>query len=112
MESRHRGALLRPGGNDIAHRRSALFRTTGECVGIAELHFARRQRGAGMSGTVEAIYVAERSGQPMRAIDQVVGTAGRGLLGDRHCRAADAPPLAPADRVPDISLVEAEVLDS
>src|SRR3954463_1642388 len=65
-----------------------------------------------MSGTVEAIYVAERSGQPMRAIDEVVGAAGRGLLGDRHCRPADAPPLAPADRVPDVSLVEAEVLDS
>src|SRR3954470_11112679 len=65
-----------------------------------------------MSGTVEAIYVAERSGQPMRAIDEVVGAAGRGLLGDRHCRPADAPPLAPDERVPDLSLVEAEVLES
>jgi len=65
-----------------------------------------------MSGTVEAIYVAERSGQPMRAIDEVVGAAGRGLLGDRHCRPADAPPLTPDERVPDVSLVEAEVLES
>jgi MOSC domain-containing protein YiiM len=65
-----------------------------------------------MGGVVEAIYIAERSGQPMRAVTEVEGAAGRGLLGDRHCRPADAPPLAPNDRVPDISLVEAEVLAS
>jgi len=65
-----------------------------------------------MRGTVEGIYVAERSGQPMRAVTEVMGEAGRGLLGDRHCRPSNAPPLAPGDRVPDLSLVEAEVLEA
>ena len=44
--------------------------------------------------------------------DEVQGVAERGLLGDRHCRSADAPPLAPGARVPDVSLVEAEVLEA
>jgi MOSC domain-containing protein YiiM len=65
-----------------------------------------------MSGIIEAIFVAEQSGQPMRSVAEVTGEAGRGLLGDRHCRPADAPPLAPDARVPDVSLVEAEVLES
>ena len=65
-----------------------------------------------MGGIVEQIFIAERSGQPMRPVGEVVGEAGRGLLGDRHCRPIDAPPLAPSDRVPDVSLVEAEVLES
>jgi MOSC domain-containing protein YiiM len=65
-----------------------------------------------MRGTVVQIFIAERPGQPMRSVDEVQGEAGRGLLGDRHCRPADAPPLAPGDRVPDVSLVEAEVLDA
>jgi MOSC domain-containing protein YiiM len=65
-----------------------------------------------MRGTVEGIFIAERSGQPMRAVEEVVGAAGRGLLGDRHCRPADAPPPAPGERVPDLSLVEVEVLES
>jgi MOSC domain-containing protein YiiM len=65
-----------------------------------------------MRGTVEQIFIAERSGQPMRSVDEVVGEAERGLLGDRHCRPLDAPPLSPSERVPDISLVEAEVLES
>jgi MOSC domain-containing protein YiiM len=63
-----------------------------------------------MRGTVEQIFIAERPGQPMRLVDEARGEAGRGLLGDRHCRPADAPPLAPGERVPDLSLVEAEVL--
>jgi len=65
-----------------------------------------------MSGRVESIFIAERSGQPMRSVCEVVGEAGRGLLGDRHCRPADSPPLAPDERVPDVSLVEAEVLEA
>src|SRR5215212_2204054 len=65
-----------------------------------------------MHGTIEGIYIAERSGEPMRSVAEVVGEAGRGLLGDRHCRSADAPPLAPGERVPDLSLVEAEVLEA
>jgi MOSC domain-containing protein YiiM len=65
-----------------------------------------------MRGTVEQIFIAERSGQPMRSVGEVVGAAGRGLIGDRHCRPVDAPPLAAGDRIPDVSLVEAEVLES
>lgn len=64
-----------------------------------------------MSGTVVEIYIAERSGQPMRAMPAVEGAAGRGLIGDRHCRAVDAPHSSEAD-LHNISLVEAEVLDS
>jgi len=73
-----------------------------------------------MGGVVEGIYIVERSGQPMHAVTEVVGLAGRGLLGDRHCRpdpdttlepscGADAPPH---HEVQDLSLVEAEVLDA
>jgi hypothetical protein len=62
-------------------------------------------------GSVEGIFIAERPGQPMRPMTAIEGAAGRGLIGDRHCRPEDAPPLAPADRVPDVSLVEAEVLE-
>ena len=64
-----------------------------------------------MSGIVVEIYVAERSGQPMRAVSSVEGAAGRGLIGDRHCRPLDAPPSSEAD-LHNISLVEAEVLAS
>lgn len=65
-----------------------------------------------MSGVVAGIFLAEQSGQPMRAVSEVVGAAGRGLLGDRHCRPADASTSGLDDGVHDISLVEAEVLDS
>jgi MOSC domain-containing protein YiiM len=65
-----------------------------------------------MGGVVEGIFVAERPAQPMRSVSQVVGAAGRGLLGDRHCRPADAPPPGPHDEVRNVSLVEAEVLES
>ena len=72
-----------------------------------------------MSGVVAAIYIAEQSGQPMGAVNEVVGAAGRGLLGDRHCRPdPDAhrdpscgPEAPPHHEVQDLSLVEAEVLD-
>jgi MOSC domain len=73
-----------------------------------------------MDGVIEGIFVAERSGQPMRAVTEVVGEAGRGLLGDRHCRPdptttlqPSCGPLAPPHhQVQDLSLVEAEVLDA
>jgi MOSC domain-containing protein YiiM len=64
-----------------------------------------------MSGIVVEIYIAERSGQPMRAMSAVEGAVGRGLIGDRHCRPVDAPPSMEAD-LHNISLVEAEVLES
>ena len=64
-----------------------------------------------MSGVVEGIFIAERPGQSMRSVPEVVGAAGHGLIGDRHCRPADASPLGPFDEVQDLSLVEAEVLE-
>jgi hypothetical protein len=71
-----------------------------------------------MQGTVEGIYIAERSGEPMRAVSEVTGAAGRGLLGDRHCRPDPETPLIPScgvtpqhHEVQHLSLVEAEVLD-
>ena len=72
-----------------------------------------------MSGIVEAIFIAEQSGQPMRAVSNVVGAAGRGLLGDRHCRPDPQTRLEPScgteappnHEVQNLSLVEAEVLD-
>jgi MOSC domain-containing protein YiiM len=73
-----------------------------------------------MAGVVEAIFIAERSGQPMQPVTEVVGEAGRGLLGDRHSRPdldttlePSCGPSAPAHHeVQDLSLVEAEVLDA
>jgi MOSC domain-containing protein YiiM len=65
-----------------------------------------------MGGVVEGIFIADRSGQPMHSVPEVVGEARRGLLGDRHCRPADASPPAPDDEVNDVTLVEAEVLES
>jgi MOSC domain-containing protein YiiM len=72
-----------------------------------------------VAGIVEAIFIAERSGQPMRAVSNVVGAAGRGLLGDRHCRPdpgarlepSCGPEAPPNHEVQNLSLVEAEVLD-
>jgi hypothetical protein len=63
-----------------------------------------------MGGTVEGIFVAEQPGEPMRAVPEVVGEAGHGLVGDRHYRAS----VARKRRLTmdDLSLVEAEVLDS
>jgi MOSC domain-containing protein YiiM len=72
-----------------------------------------------MGGVVEGIFIAEQSGQPMKAIPEVVGEAGRGLIGDRHCRPDPETVLEPScgseapphHEVQDLSLVEAEVLD-
>ena len=73
-----------------------------------------------MSGRVEGIYIAGRSGEPMQAVAEVGGEAGRGLLGDRHCRPDPRTMLEPScgssapphHAVQDLSLVEAEVLDA
>ncbi len=73
-----------------------------------------------MVGVVEGIYIAERSGQPMRTVSEVVGETGRGLLGDRHCRPdpqtkldpSCGPSAPPHHEVQDLSLVESEVLDA
>jgi MOSC domain-containing protein YiiM len=73
-----------------------------------------------MGGVVEGIFIAERSGEPMRPVTEVAGEAGRGLLGDRHCRPdpqttlepSCGPAAPPHHQVQDLSLVEAEVLDA
>ena len=73
-----------------------------------------------MSGVVEGIYIAEQSGKPMQSVTEVTGEAGRGLLGDRHCRPdphtilepSCGPSAPPHHQVQDLSLVEAEVLDA
>ena len=72
-----------------------------------------------MAGVVEGIFIAARSGQPMQAVQSVAGVAGRGLLGDRHCRPDPDTVLEPScgtsapphHAVQDLSLVEGEVLD-
>ncbi|MGE3269269.1 MAG: MOSC domain-containing protein [Chloroflexota bacterium] len=66
-----------------------------------------------MCGTVEGIYLAPTKGQPVQSVEEVVGEAGSGLVGDRHYRAPDDP--RPPDSKGDtrnVSLVEAEVLES
>jgi MOSC domain-containing protein YiiM len=73
-----------------------------------------------MRGVVEGIFIAERSGVPMQSVMEVAGEAGRGLLGDRHCRPdprttlepSCGPSAPPHHAVQDLSLVEAEVLDA
>ena len=73
-----------------------------------------------MGGVVERIFIAERSGEPMQSVVEVTGEAGRGLLGDRHCRPdpqttlepSCGPSAPPHHVVQDLSLVEAEVLDA
>lgn len=73
-----------------------------------------------MAGVVEGIFIAERSGAPMKSVREVVGAAGRGLIGDRHCRPdpetvlepSCGPSAPPHHEIQDLSLVEAEVLDS
>ncbi|MFC4543853.1 MOSC domain-containing protein [Halosolutus amylolyticus] len=64
-------------------------------------------------GTVEGIYVAPDSGEPMRERDSVEAVAGRGLRGDRYFREQglydrreDLPEAT------DVTLVEREALDA
>ena len=73
-----------------------------------------------MGGVVDAIFIAERSGAPMKSVSAVAGESGRGLLGDRHCRPdpqtrldpSCGPSAPPHHEVQDLSLVESEVLDA
>jgi MOSC domain-containing protein YiiM len=65
-----------------------------------------------VGGTVEAIYIAEQPGQPMRFVEAVAGEAFRGLVGDRHYRPRGKPDSkGRRGEVQDVTLVEAEVLD-
>jgi len=65
-----------------------------------------------MVGIVEGIFIAERPGQPMRSVPDVLGEAGRGLVGDRHYGRVKDPTRRRRDDVLEVSLVEAEVLES
>jgi MOSC domain-containing protein YiiM len=85
-----------------------LYRSAG--ASTLRAYGARR---AAMRGTVEGIFIAGQAGQPMRSVPEVVGEAGRGLVGDRHYRAGGAAsPPGPGEDVHDVSLIEAEVLES
>jgi MOSC domain-containing protein YiiM len=66
-----------------------------------------------LSGTVEAIALAERATGSMYTVDHATALANRGLEGDRY--AAKAGTFTPANdtaRGYDLTLIEAEVLDS
>ena len=66
-----------------------------------------------LRGKVEAIAVAGKATAPMRAVEQARAVAGRGLDGDRYARKAGT--FTPKDGVGrgyDLTLIEAEVLDS
>ncbi|QWZ10121.1 hypothetical protein KRR39_10510 [Nocardioides panacis] len=66
-----------------------------------------------LSGTVAAIALAERATGDMRTVDHAQALANRGLDGDRY--AAKAGTFTPTDdttRGYDLTLIEAEVLDS
>ncbi len=62
-------------------------------------------------GTVEAVYVAPDSGDPMRAVEVVEAVADRGLRGDRYFRERGL--YDRREELPegtDVSLIEAEAL--
>ena len=62
------------------------------------------------TGTVVAIHVAPRSGEPMIGRDRILAIAGVGLEGDRYAaRAGHWSPNLGVDR--DITLIEAEVIE-
>ena len=65
----------------------------------------------GAAGHVEAIWIAERAGAPMRTLDQVKAVAGVGLAGDRY--ATGAGHWSPIRRSGDVlTIVEGEVVDA
>ncbi len=64
-----------------------------------------------MSGVVEGIFVAEKPGQPMTSVTEVVGESDRGLVGDRHYRPDGAKPRPQKADIHDVALIEVEVLD-
>ena len=42
------------------------------------------ERSSGMTGTIEAVFIAAAGGESMQPVDQVLAVAGRGLEGDRY----------------------------
>lgn len=62
------------------------------------------------SGTLEAICVAGRAGEPVQLLEAVRAIAGSGLEGDRYVAAAGTFPSGPPGSA--LTLIEAEVCDS
>jgi hypothetical protein len=66
-----------------------------------------------LSGTVEAIALAERATGDMRTVDRVRALAGRGLDGDRYAaKAGTFTPASDTARGYDLTLIEAEAIES
>jgi MOSC domain-containing protein YiiM len=62
-----------------------------------------------MSGRVEAIHLAEKTGGPVTAVDSVTAVTGRGLDGDRIMNEAGDDDIEPRRQV---TLIEAEALEA
>jgi MOSC domain-containing protein YiiM len=62
------------------------------------------------AGTVEAICIADRAGEPVRTVDAARAVPGSGLEGDRYVRGAGTFPTGPPGSA--LTLVEAEVCES
>jgi MOSC domain-containing protein YiiM len=63
-----------------------------------------------MQGSVEAIYISDTKGRPMSAVETVRALAGRGLEGDRYCRAGEPTAKQGPDR--EATLIEAEAIEA
>jgi MOSC domain-containing protein YiiM len=69
------------------------------------------QRQSAAAGRVEAIWIAETAGAPMRSLDRAQAVAGVGLAGDRY--ATGTGHWSPMRRSGDVlTLIEAEVVDT
>jgi MOSC domain-containing protein YiiM len=66
--------------------------------------------GEPVSGTVEGIFTAAEAGQPLTAVSEITGTAGRGLEGDRYATGRGNYSERPGGGR-HLTLIEAEVLD-
>ena len=63
-----------------------------------------------MKPAVVSIFITEKSGQPMRAVDSVEAVAGKGLLGDRKFRNSSHPKKDLPNR--EETLIESETVEA
>lgn len=63
-----------------------------------------------MAGSIIAIYIAPRSGDPMQAVESVQAVAGKGLAGDRKFRNPSHPKKDTPER--EVTLIESEAIDA